>query len=78
MQGLIPRQMPPKAVAHMMFTWIQGLIVHRIANPRSDFGDCKKSNVVCPRRLVRNHGLPKSVESDSMIVDIFFERTGAI
>jgi AcrR family transcriptional regulator len=42
LRGLISKQLKPKAVAQMMFTWIQGLIVHRVANPRSEFGDCKK------------------------------------
>ena len=41
-RGLISNQLEPKAVAQMMFTWIQGLIVHRVANPRSEFGECKK------------------------------------
>ena len=39
---LISRQFEAQAVAQMMFTWIQGLIVHRMANPRSDFSECKK------------------------------------
>ena len=41
-RGCLSRQFEPRAVAQMMFTWIQGLIVHRIANPRSHYGECKK------------------------------------